>query len=72
MAKEELFLKLRLWAEIDDVGSIAGVRYKYKLPKMDSDLVVELYRIFFETLCEEMSTLEGLENLLATKVEEEE
>jgi hypothetical protein len=69
MAEEELFIKLRLWAEIDDDGSIASVRYKYKVPVIDSDLVVELYGIFFETLCDRLSTLEGSEKLLGWKVD---
>jgi hypothetical protein len=34
MAEEELFVKIRMWAEINDDGSIANVRYKYKLPKL--------------------------------------
>ena len=60
---EELFVKLRMWAEIDDDGSIANVRYKYKLPKIDSDLVIELYGIFLNTLCGQLASLEGSENL---------
>ncbi|MHA2344736.1 MAG: hypothetical protein ACXADW_23010 [Candidatus Hodarchaeales archaeon] len=72
MAEEELFVKIRMWAEINDDGSIANVRYKYKLPKIDSDLVLELYGIFLETLCGEIATLEGSEKLLekAETVEE--
>ena len=71
MSKEQLFVKLRMWAEIDDDGGIAEVRYKYTLPKIDSDLVVELYRMFFETLCDEISTLEGVEKLLSRKENDE-
>ena len=69
MAKEELFIKLKMWAEIDDDGSIVGVRHKYTLPTIDSDLVVELYGIFFETLCNGLSVLEGSEKLLDLKVD---
>ncbi len=64
MAKEELFIKLKMWAEIDDDGSIANVRYKYKLPNIDSDLVIELYGIFLETLCGRIATLEGSDKLI--------
>jgi hypothetical protein len=64
MVKEQLFVKLKMWAEIDDDGSIANVRYKYKLPKIDSDLVIELYGIFLETLCGRIATLEGSEKLM--------
>ena len=63
---EKLFVKLRMWAEIDDDGSIANIRYKYKLPAIDSDLVLELYRIFFETLCGKIASLGGVEHLVDT------
>ncbi len=72
MPKEELFLKLEMWAEIEEDGSIAGVRHKYKLPKVESDLVVELYGIFFETLVGALSVLEGAERLLELRVGTEE
>ena len=67
--KEELFVKLEMWVKEGEDGGVTGVRYNYSLPKVDSDMVVELYQLLIETLCNEISTLEGSERLLNMDIE---
>ena len=62
--REHLFVKLEMWVKEEEDGGVTGVRYNYSLPKVDSDMVVELYQLLIETLCNEISTLEGAERLL--------
>jgi hypothetical protein len=64
MNKEELFIQVKMWVEKDEDDEVVKVRLKSKLPQIDSELVVELYRIFFEGLCDEISTLDGAEHLV--------
>ena len=65
-----LFVRLEMWLEKED-GEIKGVSYNYSLPKIDNELTVELYKLLIETLCNEISTLEGAENLLSLEFEAE-
>ena len=63
MTDEHLFTRLEMWVSEEEDGKL-GIRYDYSLPKIEDELTVQLYRILIETLCNEISSLEGAENLL--------
>lgn len=68
--KERLFVRLEMWVKEGEDGN-AEVRYDYSLPKIDSDMIIKLYQLLIETLCDEISSLDGAEKLLNLKVDVE-
>lgn len=69
MGEEKLFVKIKFWAVINDDGGIDSVRYTYKLPEIDSDLVLELYRTLIVTLCSALANVKGAEKFLDLNLE---
>lgn len=64
MSKEHLFIKCEMWVEEGEDGQPKGVRYAYKLPDVDNDMIIDLYKMFFETLCSEIAQIDGAERIL--------
>jgi hypothetical protein len=58
MSEEHLFINLKMWIVVDEDGDWK-VRYKYMLPEITHEVHADMYRIFFETLCDEVAKKEN-------------
>jgi len=72
MSKEHLFVRLEMWVEENEEGQPCGVRYSYDLPDIENEMIMDLYKIFLESLCSEIAQVKGAENILDLLVIREE
>jgi hypothetical protein len=65
MSKEHLFIDVKMWLEEDGDGQPKSIRYDYKLPNPENEMIVELYKMFLETLCSEIAQLDAATEILS-------
>jgi len=65
MSEEVLFVRCEMWVEKGDDGKPQSVRYSYRLPDIENELIADLYEMFLESLCAEIAQLAGAEKLLS-------
>ena len=64
MDKEHLFIKAEMWVVEGEDGKIDSTRYRYELPEIAGEFMIELYRLFLESLCKEIAKVPGAKDLL--------
>lgn len=66
---EELIIDCKVWLVEDDEGE-QSLKFSYTLPEIDSEDILEIYQVFFETLCEMIAEREGAAALVGACVED--